>query len=104
MRLSLPAEPGGEISAETVVDAGSACPTLSADGRFLLAHASETAGAHHFRFEELIVFDLVEGTSRRITTHGSSLFPVSQVDPTGRILVTGDLDGDMASYDDVVGS
>jgi WD40 repeat protein len=93
MRLTLPDDRNGEITAETVVSAASAWPTLSRDGRLLLVHASENPGSHNFQFEQLLLFDLVEGTSRRITSHGSRLFAVSQIDPTERILVTGDLDG-----------
>ena len=96
MRLLLPTEPGGETPAETVVSSGSSWPIMSRDGRFLTVHtsdASETEGAIRFRYEQLLLFDLVEGTSRRITSHGSRLGKVSRVDPSGRILVTGDIDG-----------
>jgi WD40 repeat protein len=96
MRLTLPTEPGGEISAETMVSAGSSWPTVSRDGRFLLVHtsdATETEKGIRFQYERLLLFDLVKGTSRRITTHGNRLTKVSQVDSTGRILVTGDIDG-----------
>ncbi len=96
MRLTLPTEPGGEISAETVVFAASSWANLSRDGRILLVHTrdpEETGGAIEFQYERLLLFDLVEGTSRRITTHGSRLTKVSHVDPTGRIFVTGDVDG-----------
>jgi WD40 repeat protein len=94
MRLTLPAEPGGEISAETVIEAGSMWPLLSRDGRFLMVHATGgLRGNFSFRYERLVVFDLVEGTSRRITSHGTRLTKVTQIDPTGRILVTGDVDG-----------
>jgi WD40 repeat protein len=96
MRLTLPTEPGGEISAETMVSAGSSWPIVSRDGRFLLVHtsdATETEKGIRFQYERLLLFDLVKGTSRRITTHGNRLTKVSQVDSTGRILVTGDIDG-----------
>jgi WD40 repeat protein len=95
MRVTLPAEPGGEISAETVIEAGSIWPILSRDGRFLMVHATEESEHSNasFRYERLVVFDLVEGTARRITSHGTRVTKVTQIDPTGRILVTGDVDG-----------
>jgi WD40 repeat protein len=96
MRLTLPVDPRGEISAETVLSAGLSYPIVSRDGRYLTVHvrdASETEGELSFRFEKLLLFDLVAGTSRQITSHGSRLTKVSRVDPSGRILVTGDIDG-----------
>ena len=92
MRLTLPTEPGDEVTADTLVDAGSSEVTLSRDGSFLLVQASETGGGSNTRFEQLLLFDLVQGTSHAITTHGTGL-GVAQIDPTGRILVTGDADG-----------
>jgi WD40 repeat protein len=94
MRLTLPHEPDGETSGETVVDAGSAGLTLSRDGRFLVVNAGGTEGSDNFfRREQLLLFDLVEGTSRRITSHGARLTQGARLDPTGRIIVTGDIDG-----------
>jgi WD40 repeat protein len=92
VRLTLPDGPGGECPGETILTAGTVSSSLSRDGRFLLVHASETQSAL-FQFEDLVLFDLVKGTSRRITTHGTRLMKVAKTDPTGRILVTGDVDG-----------
>jgi WD40 repeat protein len=93
MRLKLPEDPDGQISAETLIDAGSAWINLSGDGRFLLAHTSDTVATHNFRFERLFLFDLVAGTSHRITTHGDRLSHAAALDPSGRLLVTGNVDG-----------
>ena len=92
LRLTLPAEPGGEISSETF-SAESATSTLSRDGKFLLVQAGASDGTHMFRRERLQIFDLVNHTSRPITTHGNRMMPGAQLDPSGRILVTGDIDG-----------
>jgi WD40 repeat protein len=92
-RLTLPSEPGGKISSEPIVDSFSAHSTVSPDGRFLLVQGNETPGKHHFESELLLVFDLAHGGSRRITTHGNRLSPGARVDPSGRIIVTGDVDG-----------
>jgi WD40 repeat protein len=93
MRLTLPTEPGDEVTAETVVDAGSSAVTLSRNGRFLLVHASENREVSNRLFEQLLLFDLVDGSSRRITTHGTRLSWEARIDPANRVLVTGDLDG-----------
>jgi WD40 repeat protein len=45
------------------------------------------------QFEQLLLFDLARDTSRRITTHGTRLVPNAQFDPSGRVIVTGDIDG-----------
>jgi WD40 repeat protein len=66
---------------------------LSPDRRLLLVLTSDTALTHNFRYERLLLFDLVEGTSRQITTHGDRLSPAAAFDPSGRVIVTGDLDG-----------
>jgi WD40 repeat protein len=42
--------------------------------------------------EELLLFDLVAHTSRRITTHGSRL-QRARLSASGRLIVTGDADG-----------
>jgi WD40 repeat protein/tRNA A-37 threonylcarbamoyl transferase component Bud32/plasmid maintenance system antidote protein VapI len=94
VRLTLPAEPEGPIGSETVVTAGSSRSLLSPDGRLLLVLAtSETTATHNFIYEQLLLFDLVKGTSRRITTHGTRLSVAAQFDPSGRVIVTGDIDG-----------
>ena len=54
---------------------------------------SGSTGTHEFRSEELQLFDLARQTSRQITTHGYRLSPGAQLDPSGRVIVTGDIDG-----------
>jgi serine/threonine protein kinase/WD40 repeat protein len=94
VRLTLPAEPEGEVRSETVVSAVSSRPLLSPDGRLLLVMASsKTAASHNQQYEQLLLFDLVEGTSRQITTHGDLLSPAAAFDLSGRVIVTGDVDG-----------
>ncbi|MBW2529192.1 MAG: WD40 repeat domain-containing protein [Deltaproteobacteria bacterium] len=93
VRVTLPTAPGGEVSAETVHTADASSPILSPDGRYLVVHAGSGSARNFFRFQELLLFDLEAGTSRPITTHGTSLRRITRVDPTGRILVTGDIDG-----------
>jgi WD40 repeat protein len=89
-RLVLPPDPSGRVSSETVYATGSARSSLSPDGRYLLVRGNRDARAEHF--DELLLFDLAEGTSRRITTHGHRLFEAT-FDATGRVIVTGDIDG-----------
>jgi serine/threonine protein kinase/WD40 repeat protein len=89
-RVVSPEEPGGTVSAECVHAAGRARFALSSDGRKLLVSAGRSADATVF--EELLVFDLATRTSRPITTHGRRLWDAA-FDPSGRIVVTGDIDG-----------
>ncbi len=88
--LVLPTDPGGAVSSETLYAAGRSGLDLSRDGQHLLVWASRKPGAE--RFEELLAFDLASHTSRRITTHGQRL-STAALDTTGRIVVTGDVDG-----------
>jgi WD40 repeat protein len=90
-RLVLPGEPGGAVSSETVFAAGSTFSFLSPDGRLLLVLGSERRG-WNLRFEDLLLFDLTRHESRRITTHGRRL-SMAALDPSGRVIVTGDMDG-----------
>jgi WD40 repeat protein len=90
LRLTLPEDSGGTVAAETVHAAGRAAFVLSRDGRKLLVWAGRNPNA--VVFDELLVFDLTAHTSRRITTHGRRLW-CAAFDPTGRIVVTGDIDG-----------
>ena len=92
-RLTLPSKPGGTISSEAIVDVYSPTSTLSPDGESLLVQGDESTGKHAFESELLLVFDLAHGGSRRITTHGNRLSPGARVDPSGRIIVTGDVEG-----------
>ena len=93
VRLTLPAEPGGEISSETIVRAGSSRSILSPNGRLLLVGTSESPQTHNLHFEQLLLFDLARHTSRRITTHGARLSTAARIDSSGRVIVTGDVDG-----------
>ncbi|MGD8897569.1 MAG: protein kinase, partial [Acidobacteriota bacterium] len=91
-RLTLPTDPGGMVSSETVHAAGVAFPAgFSPDGRQLLVAATK-AGGRNNPLEDLILLDLVSGTSRRITSHGARL-SWAALSPSGRIIVTGDHDG-----------
>ena len=85
--------PHPTVASETLHAAGRAGLDLSRDGRQLLVWASRKAGAE--RYEELLVFDLFAHTSRAIATHGQRL-EIAAIDPSGRIVVTGDVDGVVA--------
>jgi WD40 repeat protein len=88
-RLTLPADPNGTLSSETLLAAGHANLDLSADGRTLLAWTNPEMAE---RYQELHVLELATGASRPITTHGRDLFS-GAIDPSGRIVVTGDVHG-----------
>ena len=87
-----PPTPTRRVTGEVVYDTGSGYAgfDLSRDGRSLVAWGTHKAGNSN-SFDELLVFDLAEGTSRRITTHGSPF--CGRLDPSGRIVVSGGLDG-----------
>jgi WD40 repeat protein len=91
-RLSLPAEPGGTVTGETVYEARVALPDLSRDGTLLLVLGARRASGVGTLFEEMLLLDLAGHASRRITTHGARL-AVGRLSPSGRIIVTGDHDG-----------
>ncbi len=90
LRLTLPDDPNGSVAAETVYSAPGPRFVLSRDGRQLLVWARPlpAVGA----FEELVLIDLANRTSRPITTHGHRLFTAA-FDPSGRLIVSGDVDG-----------
>jgi hypothetical protein len=88
-RLSLPSEPGGAVSRETVYAAQGTRMDLSPDGK-TLATLGPFSGVQEYG--ELHLFDLAGHTSRRVTTHGSR-FTVVRFSPSGRVLVTGDAEG-----------
>jgi WD40 repeat protein len=90
VRLALPADANETVSSETLYAAGASGFDLSADGRQLLMSASRTPGADHA--EELVALDLVRHTTRRIDTHGQRIWGYA-IDPSGRVIVTGDIDG-----------
>jgi WD40 repeat protein len=89
-RLSLPADPGGTVSSETVHAADIALSDLSQDGTRLLVWGG--AGRAQAGEKELLLFDLAGHTSRRITTHGTRLNE-GRLSPSGSVIVTGDSDG-----------
>ncbi len=90
-RLTLPSEPGGAVSSETVYAAGLAGFDLSRDGRLLLVWATRSR-VFNPPGEELLLFDLTASTSRRITTHGARV-QSGMLAPSGRVVVTGGEDG-----------
>jgi WD40 repeat protein len=90
LRVVLPDDPGGDVSAETLHPAAAAAFALGRDGRQLLIAAGGSPGGGVF--EELLLFDLATRTSKRITTHGQRLNALA-FDPSGRAVVTGDNDG-----------
>jgi WD40 repeat protein len=90
LRVVLPNDPSGTVSAERLHAAGRAVFALSADGRKLLVWAGQNPGAGVF--EDLLLYDLVTHTSMWITTHGQRLWTAA-FDPSGRVIVTGDNDG-----------
>jgi WD40 repeat protein len=75
-------------------------PILSRDGRQLLVlgtrreeHADTPAQAAAFSgYKDLMIVDMATHAARRITTHGARLVRAA-LDPSGRFIVTGDLDG-----------
>jgi WD40 repeat protein len=90
LRLVLPDDPNAAPSAETLYAAGRAVFALSGDGRKLLVWTGRNPGAGVF--EDLLLFDLVTHTSKRITTHGQRLW-TGAFDASGRVIVTADNDG-----------
>jgi WD40 repeat protein len=90
-RLRLPIDLRGTVSSEIVYRAWHAMLELSRDGQHLLVSARQNPASD--AWEELLVFDVATGRSRRITTHGQHLSGSAAFDATGRFIVTGDADG-----------
>jgi WD40 repeat protein len=90
LRVVLPEDPGAAASVETLHAAGRASFAVGRDGKKLLVWAGRNPGAGVF--EDLLLFDLVTRTSKRITTHGQRL-STAVFDPSGRAIVTADNDG-----------
>jgi WD40 repeat protein len=91
LRVVLPDDPNAAPSAEALYVAGRAGFVMSRDGGKLLAFAARSPDAGGV--EELLLFDLLTRTSKRITTHGQRLSGAAVFDPSGRLIVTGDNDG-----------
>ncbi len=93
-RLELPTDPGKTVTSDVIYDAGPgrAHFDLSRDGRLLLVWATRKAGVLD-RSDEVILFDLQEGTSQRITTHAHPTQLAASLAPSGRIVVSGGDDG-----------
>jgi len=90
-RYAVPPDSGAVLSGETLFAAAAAGFAPSPDGRKLLILATNRDG-FPIDYDEVVLFDLVERISRKITTHGEKLFTAT-FDSTGRIIVTGDHDG-----------
>jgi len=102
-RLTLPANPDGTVSSETLYKAASAPGfDLSRDGRRLAVAATQSKGVNDPR-DELLVFDLATGSSRRITTHGQRLTWDVAFDATGNYIVTGGFDDGVVRIGPVTG-
>ena len=92
-RLTLPADPGGTVTSETVYESPLAGMDLSRDqARLLVLGARGPSGFGTPLFDEMLLLDLAGHTSRRITTHGARLSR-GFLSPSGRAIVTGDHDG-----------
>jgi WD40 repeat protein len=91
-RLSLPADPGGTVTSETVYEAPTAMLDLSRDQTHLLVLGAGRPSGVGTLFEEMLLLDLAGHTSRRITTHGARL-ALGRLSPSGRAIVSGDHDG-----------
>ncbi|MGD8440661.1 MAG: WD40 repeat domain-containing protein, partial [Holophagae bacterium] len=85
VRLVLPTEEGGKVSAETLHTALDTGLDISADGRRALVRGGG----------EVRLIDLVNGSSRRIDSHRSNTqeFDTVAIGPTGEIIATGDSEG-----------
>ena len=90
LALPLPGDPAGSVTAATLYAAGVARLDLSRDGRRLLVLATRSKSSD--RYEELLILDPATRNLHRITTHGQRLMAAA-FDATGRLVVTGDLDG-----------
>jgi len=88
LRVVLPDDPNEAASAETTYGGYLARFDLSRDGRYLLVLGYRSISDP----AELLLFDLMTHTSRRITAHGRRL-SAAALDPSGHIIVSGDLDG-----------
>jgi WD40 repeat protein len=91
-RLSLPADPVGTVTSETVYEAPLAVLNLSRDGTHLLVLGARKALGLGSLFEEMLLLDLPGRGSRRITSHGARLSSAA-LSPSRRVVVTGDADG-----------
>ena len=91
-RIRLPDGIDGPAPAECIVPRVRARSNLSGDRRTLVLLSHGRDNPRDFEFDRLELIDLESGVRREITSHGPHPF-VAALDPTGRILATGDLDG-----------
>jgi len=88
--LTLPSDPDGTVTSDTLYPAPLAYLDMSRDGRHLLVSAFESNGADSA--SEHRVFDLAAGTSRPIPIHGQRP-GLAVFDATGQFIVANSLEG-----------
>jgi hypothetical protein len=91
-RVRLPEGLDGPARAERLLPRTRARSALSADRRTLVLLSQNGDNPRGFEFDRLELVDLASGALREITSHGPHPFSAA-LDPTGRILATGDLEG-----------
>jgi WD40 repeat protein len=93
VRLTLPTDPAGTVTSETVYAADRCTFASTPDGRYLLIAASHRPGTEMMLdLDELLLADLEAGTSRPINTHGAHISSLA-IEPSGRVIMTGDTRG-----------
>jgi len=93
VRLTLPTDPAGTVTTETVYAATRCTFAATPDGRTLLIAASQRPESDMMLdLDELLLADLEAGTFRPITTHGARISSLA-IDPSGRVIMTGDARG-----------
>jgi serine/threonine protein kinase/WD40 repeat protein len=93
VRLTLPADPAGTVTSETVYAARRCLFASTPDGRLLLIAASQQPRQEALlNLDELLLVDRESRSSHRITTHGARISALA-IDAAGRVIVTGDAQG-----------
>jgi len=90
LRVVLPSDPKGSIATETVYAAGRVGFALAPGGGKALVWVGDSPNTR--TFDDLLLLDLTTHASRRITTHGQRLWTAT-LDPSGRVIVSADVDG-----------
>ncbi len=90
--IRLPDGLDGPASVECIAPRTRARSHLAADRRTLALLSHDRDNPRGFEFDRLELLDLESGALREIPSHGPHPFAAA-LDPTGRILATGDLDG-----------